>query len=139
MDSSLIFLFAAVLIIAGLLFAVITMTKKDGIQLDVAKYRTKWLTIEQALKKDSPSSYQMSVLEADKLLDHALKARGVKGDTMGDRMKTAKDTWSSANNIWNAHKLRNRIAHESDVSVSYDDARRALAGFKQALKDLGAI
>jgi transposase len=58
---------------------------------------------------------------------------------MGERMKTIKDTWSNANNVWTAHKLRNQIAHETDVSVGYDDARRALSGFKQALKDLGAI
>jgi transposase len=56
---------------------------------------------------------------------------------MGERMKNS--TWSNADAVWQAHKLRNRIAHESDVTVSYDDARRALAGFKLGLKDLGAI
>ena len=56
---------------------------------------------------------------------------------MGDRMK--KVNWSNADVVWGAHKLRNRIAHESDVKVNYDTARRALAGFKQGLKDMGAI
>ena len=139
MDSTIIFLFAAVLIVAGILLAVITMTKKGGVQLDVDRYRSKWLHIEQQLKKDTPTSYHLCVLEADKLLDHAMKARGVKGETMGERMKTAKGTWSDANSVWSAHKLRNQIAHESDVNVSYDDARRALAGFKLGLKDMGAI
>lgn len=139
MDSTIIFFFAAILIVAGLLFAVITMTKKGVSQLDVDKYRTKWLTIEQQLKKAEPSTYQLSVLEADKLLDHALKARGFRGESMGERMKNAKESWSNANAVWGAHKLRNRIAHESDASVGYDDARRALAGFKLGLKDIGAI
>jgi hypothetical protein len=79
------------------------------------------------------------VLNADKLLDQALRERGVKGETMGERMKTARESWSNANGVWTAHKLRNQIAHESEVQVSYDDARRALANFKQALKDIGAI
>lgn len=139
MDSTIIFFFAAILIVAGLLFAVITMTKKGVSQLDVDKYRTKWLTIEQQLKKAEPSTYQLSVLEADKLLDHALKARGFRGESMGERMKNAKESWSNANAVWGAHKLRNRIAHESDAPVGYDDARRALAGFKLGLKDIGAI
>lgn len=139
MDSTIIFFFAAILIVAGLLFAVITMTKRGVSQLDVDKYRTKWLTIEQQLKKAEPSTYQLSVLEADKLLDHALKARGFRGESMGERMKNAKESWSNANAVWGAHKLRNRIAHESDASVGYDDARRALAGFKLGLKDIGAI
>lgn len=139
MDTSIIFFFAAILIVGGLLFAVITMTKKGTTQLDVDKYRLKWLKIEQQLKRDEVTSYHITVLEADKLLDMALRERGVKGETMGERMKNVKEVWSSRNAIWMAHKLRNQIAHESDARVGYDDARRALAGFKQGLKDLGAI
>ncbi|HEX6416453.1 MAG TPA: hypothetical protein VFZ62_02910 [Candidatus Saccharimonadales bacterium] len=139
MDTSIIFFFAAILIVAGLLFAVITMTKKGGSRLDVDKYRLRWLKIEQQLKRDEVTSYHITVLEADKLLDLALRERGVKGETMGERMKNTKETWSDRNAIWTAHKLRNQIAHEADAVVTYDDARRALAGFKQGLKDLGAI
>lgn len=140
MDSSMIFFFAAILIVAGLLFAVITMLSKKGTsRLDVEKYRMRWLKIEQQLKRDEPSSYHLCVLEADKLVDLALKERGAQGNTMGERMKSLKNVWSNRNSIWMAHKLRNQIAHEHDVRVSYEDARRALAGFKQGLKDLGAI
>ena len=141
MDSPIgvIFFFAAILIFAGILFAVVTLTKRGNSSLDVEKYRTRWMTIEQQLKRDELSSYQMSVLNADTLLDHALKDKGIAGATMGERMKSAQQKWSNANNVWTAHKLRNQIAHEPDVRLDYDGARRALAAFKQALKDLGAI
>ena len=141
MDSpiGIIFFFAAILIFAGILFAVITLTKRGNSSLDVEKYRTRWMTIEQQLKRDELSSYHMSVLNADTLLDHALKDKGIAGATMGERMKQAQQKWSNANNVWTAHKLRNQIAHEPDVRLDYDGARRALASFKQALKDLGAI
>jgi hypothetical protein len=139
MDGTFFGVFAAILLIGALLLAVMTLTKKGGVRLDVDKYRSKWLAIENQLKRDEVSSFHLSVLNADKLLDQALRERGVKGETMGERMKTVKDTWTNANAVWTAHKLRNQIAHESDVQVSYDDARRALASFKQALKDVGAI
>jgi len=139
MDQTIIFFFAAIIIVGGLLFAVIELTKKGVKQLDVDRYRTKWLAIEQQLKKDEPSSYHLVVLNADKLLDQALKERGTKGETMGERMKSSANLFSNRNNIWTAHKLRNQVAHETDVQVSYDAARQALAGFKQALKDIGAI
>lgn len=139
MDGTIIFFFAAILIIGGALFALITFTKKGGGTLDVEKYRSKWLAIEQQLKRDEVSSYHLTVLNADKLLDNALRDRGIKGETMGERMKQAKDRWSNANAVWAAHKLRNQIAHEPDVQVRHEDARRALAAFKQALKDIGAI
>jgi hypothetical protein len=139
MDGTLLAFMVGIVVIGILLIVVITITKKGPRQLDVEKYRMKWLAIENQLKRDEPTSYHLSVLNADKLLDQALKEHNVRGETMGERMKTAKDTWSNANAVWGAHKLRNQIAHESDVNVSYDDARRALGGFKQALKDLGAI
>lgn len=139
MDGALLAFFAGILIVGVLLIVVITITKKGPAQLDVDKYRSRWLSIEQQLKRDDPHSYQVAVLNADKLLDQALKERAIKGETMGERMKTLRDSWSNANAVWSAHKLRNQIAHEPDVQVSYDDARRALAGFKQGLKDIGAI
>lgn len=139
MDGALLPFLIGVLVIAALLVVVVLFTKKGNVQLDVNKYRCKWLAIEQQLQKDNTASYQLCVLNADKLLDHALKERGVKGETMGERMKVLQTTWSNANAVWGAHKLRNQVAHESDVQLSYDLARRALAGFKQALKDVGAI
>jgi hypothetical protein len=139
MDGTLLAFMIGILVVGILLIVVITLTKRSPAGLDIERYRSKWLQIESSLKRDEQASYHLAVLNADKLLDQALKERRIKGDTMGERMKTAKTTWSNANAVWSAHKLRNQIAHESDVQVSYDDARRALAGFKQALKDMGAI
>ena len=132
------FLLVIVLVGAGVLFLV-THGRRNGKALDVERYRRSWMQIESQLIKDQESSYHLAILNADKLLDQALRQRGFKGDTMGNRMKNAQTTWSNANNVWSAHKLRNQIAHETDVSVRYDDARRALASFKQGLKDLRAI
>lgn len=140
MNEKIILLFAAIIIFGGILFAVIELTKRGGKKLlDVERYRSKWLAIEQQLKENEPSSRHMVVLNADKLLDHALKERGIKGETMGERMKSAAQLFSNRNNVWAAHKLRNQIAHESDVEVSHKAARTALSGFRQALKDVGAI
>lgn len=136
-------LMIAFLVVIVLLGAVILFVmghgRKGSKQLDVDRYRTSWMTIEQQLVKGEESSCHLVVLNADKLLDQALKQRNFKGDTMGERMKSARDTWSNANNVWSAHKLRNRIAHEPDVQVGYDNARRALSAYKQALKDVRAI
>lgn len=138
-DNTLLGFLVGILVVGALLIAVGMLTKKSAMQLDVNKYRLKWMAIEKQLSKDDQSSCVLAVLNADKLLDQALRERGVKGQTMGERMKTVKDTWSNAGAVWGAHKLRNQIAHESDHHLTYEDARRAIAGFKQALKDVGAI
>ncbi len=139
MDQTIIFLFAAIIIIGGLLFAFMSLSKKGMRHLDVDRYRVKWLAIEQQLKRDQPASFSMAVLNADKLLDQALKERGLLGQTMAERMKNGAKMLSNRNNVWTAHKLRNQIAHEPDANVTFDQARYALAYFKQALKDIGAI
>ncbi len=140
MNSGLMVAFlVAILIVGGFILFLVGYGRHSGKQLNNEKYRSRWLAIDKQLIKDNPSSYHLAVLNADKLLDQALRERGFKGETMGERMKSAKETWSSANNVWTAHKLRNQIAHEDNVQVSYDTARRAMAAFKQALKDLGAI
>lgn len=130
---------AAIFVFGSILFAVISLSKRGPSTLDVQKYRSRWMTIEQQLKRDEVLTYSMSVLNADTLLDKALKEKGIQGETMGERMKQMQQKWSNANNVWTAHKLRNQIAHESDSKVNYDTARKALASFKQALKDVGAI
>lgn len=131
------FFLAAVLVVGAILFAIITMTRGTTKKLDVDKYRSRWLTIEQSLAHGNEASCQLAVLSADKLLDQAMKEQNTSGATMGERMKVTR--WSNANAVWASHKLRNQIAHEPDVQVTYDTARRALAGFKLGLKDIGAI
>lgn len=129
----------AILIIGAAIFISIIISRRGGKVLDTAKYQQRWLKIESSLTRDNPATFQTSILQADKLLDMALKERGFKGQTMGERMKAAQSEWSNANHIWGAHKIRNRIAHEPDVHVTYEIAGRALVAFKQGLRDLGAF
>lgn len=140
MDSVfLITILAVIALVGGLLFAVITMTRRGGAGLDQEKYQSRWMSIHKTLKKDNPDTYQKAIIDADKLLDHALKERGFKGNTMGERMKSADKTWKNANYIWSAHKIRNKIVHEVDAHVPYELSVRSLEAYKQALKDVGAI
>lgn len=136
---SVIFFFSAILIAGGLLFIVISLTKRSPRMLDQEKYRSRWMSIETRLKRDDENTYMVCLLEADKLLDQALRDRGLSGKTMAERMKQFQGKWTNGNGVWAAHKLRNRLAHETDVRIDYERARQALIAFKQGLKDTGAI
>ena len=139
MNYPMIITLAIVAIIGVALLVVITMTRGRGSALDQQKYREAWLKIENNLDKSNLATYQFAILSADKLLDQALKESGVKGEKMSERLKNAKDKFSNVNQIWTAHKLRNVIAHEPDAKINSLGAKRALATFKKALKELGAI
>lgn len=139
MNISIIFLLLAIIIVGVMVFVAISITSKRRYSFDKEEYQTAWLKIENGLVKDNKASYHTAVIEADKLLDKALSEMALPGKTMGDRLKRASQYFSSVNSVWYAHKMRNQIAHEHGFSVSYDQAKHALASFKQALKDLEAI
>jgi uncharacterized protein with HEPN domain len=118
---------------------VINLTRRGSRHLNVEKYRVQWLKIENSLDRNNPMTYQMAIMSADKLLDQALREVGLTGETMGDRLKSARHKFTDINKVWTVHKLRNRIVHEPDVSVNILTAKRALYIYKKSLKELGAI
>ena len=138
MESTILILAVAAVIVALLVFAVIYFFPQTPI-IDKQKYQSRWLEIENKITYGNQDSIHIAILSADKLLDQALKDTGSKGASMGERMKDRQAAWSNANAVWAAHKQRNQIAHEQNVQISDDMAKRVLASFKQALRDLGAM
>ena len=139
MDGGAITFILAILIVAVLIFVAILLTGKRGYTFNKEVYQSRFLEIENKLKQENPASYAMAVINGDKLLDKAMMEMGMAGKTMGDRLKKCGDKFTNVNAVWRAHKLRNAIAHETDLEISYKQAFNALAIYKQALKDLGAI
>lgn len=139
MDGGVVTFILAILIVAVLVFVAILLTGKRGHHFNRENYQAKFLTIENKLNQNNPATFMTTVIEADKLLDKALIEMGMPGKTMGDRLKRSGDKFSNLNAVWRAHKLRNALAHESDLEITYKQAFNALAIYKQAMKDLGAI
>lgn len=131
-------MFAGVIIVGLILIVMMAGGRRGGKLLDKHVYQREWLSIERGLSGDS-SSQQFAIFQADKLLDRALRERGFSGETMGERMKSARANFSNNEAVWAAHKLRNRVAHEDNVKLNDAWTRKALASFKRGLKDLGAI
>lgn len=139
MDSGVVAFIVAVLIVAVLVFVAILLTGKRGHKFNVEAYQAKFLAIENKLNKENPATFMTTIINADKLLDKAMTEMGLAGKTMGEKLKRSGDRFSDINAVWRAHKLRNALAHEDELEISYKQAQNALAIYKQALKDLGAI
>lgn len=138
MDSFVAPFFVIVLIIALALLVWIARSGKKKSKLDRAAFAKRWQHIE-TLKNQDTTAMTLAIIEADKLLDQALKANGYPGETMGERLKDARNVMGDNNGVWQAHKLRNQIVHEHDVRLSKADVGHALGSFKTALKNLGAL
>ena len=138
-NPAVVLILIAIFLVAVVGVVYLVFTRKSSPKLNIEKYQTKWLAVENSVSRNNSASWQLAIFNAEKLVDLALKERRFAGQTMGERMKSAEKVWSNANHIWGAHKIRNRLAHETDVHLTYETTLRALTAFKQALKDLGAI
>lgn len=103
---------------------------------DIAK---RWRALEELLHRGDEMSIKFAIIEADKLLDHALRARGFGGQNLGERLKLACYKYGRLRAVWHAHLLRNRLVHEATAHVSLGEAKRAIASFKSALQELGVL
>jgi hypothetical protein len=97
-----------------------------------------WRHIQEAFFKGSENDLKVSIMDADKLLNEALREAGIVGSHLGDRLKKASSGQiPNLNDVWQAHKLRNQIAHEPNFKLKRDLAERALSIYQVALKNLG--
>jgi hypothetical protein len=112
-----------------------------GPRLDRSQFAARWAVI-QTMAAGSGNDLREAVSEADKLLDQALKQSGLSGDTMGDRLKSARARFSDRSindGAWRAHKLRNALVHEVGFDLIPSQAREAIRDFERALRDLGVL
>jgi hypothetical protein len=121
----------------AILGAITFVARRPHKDLDRKYYQKKWRDLQRmCAQKDT---WPVAIIQADNLLDEALKKRHFKGKTMGERMVAAQRSFSSNDTMWFAHKLRNQLVHEVDVKLSEKDVKNALVGIRQALRDLGAL
>jgi hypothetical protein len=126
-----------IICVAFMVLGLMMFAKNRTRKLDVVKYTKRWKELQTncATRKTWP----LAIIDADNLLNDALKSLNYRGKTTGERMVAAQHQLSSNDTVWFAHKLRNRIVHEDVRKLKKQDVLEALAGFRQALRDLGAL
>lgn len=131
--------FLAGIIVFGIIVLAIVsrLARRRPSKLDKEYFQLHWAELLARVK--TPEGMMLAIIDADKLLDEALKRHHMKGKTTGERLVSAQRMISDNDAVWYAHKLRNRLVHEPHVRLKKSEARNALAGFKQGLMDLGAF
>lgn len=124
----------AALALLGMVSYFIKRPKKD---LDRAHFKKKWRDLQSYCSKTE--TWPLAIINADSLLDEALKKKHFKGKTMGERLVSAQRSLTNNDGAWFGHKLRNQLVHQTDMELREKDIKNALIGFMQALRDLGAI
>jgi len=127
------------LMIIGLpvIFIAVRAIRRRRTSLNPDLYGLKWKEI-QGLCKDR-SNWQSAIIQADKLLSKALRKRRFKGKSMGERMVSAQRVMTNNDSMWMAHNLAKKVIIDPAIRLRENDVKAALIGFRQSLKDLGAL
>jgi hypothetical protein len=102
-----------------------------------AKFKEQWTELQKYCK--SKETWPLAIINADKLLDEALKKKRLKGKSMGERLVDAQKQFTDNDSVWFAHNLAKKILAETAGKLKEADVKKSLVGFRQALRDLGAL
>lgn len=92
--------------------------------------------LEQSLREAvSQQDPVRRVLAVDSVLDRTLTALGFTG-SLGDKLKKAGPRIPTIQAVWEAHKLRNRFAHEHDAAPNAGEVDRAVRILEHAIRSL---
>lgn len=99
-----------------------------------------WQSIQAKLKTGLDAELKLALIDADKLLDETIKMIGYRGETMADRLKQLTPAQlSNIQDIWNVHKFRNRIVHETEFTITKHEAEKNIVVYEKAFKELGLL
>lgn len=110
--------------------------KKSVASIDRSEIEERWQSVVSLSETDDPHQLSQSIIMADKLLDAVLTARGVSGQSLGERLKSAKNLYIDSQvyqNTWEAHKLRNLIAHELSHQINLQEGKGAIEKFRKGI------
>ncbi len=100
----------------------------------------RWEKVLKYLEGENPAEWKLAIIEADNMLDEVVKTLNPAGENLGERLKGIEPSdFLTLQDAWEAHKLRNRIAHESDFVLTKREALRAIGLFKNVFEEFSFI
>ncbi len=100
----------------------------------------RWMEVQKHINSNREAEWKFAVIEADKLVDEILKQAGFPGETLGERlMSIERGQLATLDELWNAHKTRNKLAHDTNYFMRYAEGKKAVEQFEKTLRELGAI
>ncbi len=99
-----------------------------------------WKEITKLVESGQESSWRLAIIEADKFFDEVLRRLGYSGESFGERLKQVHPSEvENINDIWNAHRVRNSLSHDVNFKLTEGEAKKAVAAYERAMKDLEVI
>ncbi len=114
-------------------------TEEGGVgQLHVNE---KWEKVIIHINSQSPNDWKLAILECDIMLGEILEKMGYMQTSIGEKLKSVEPSdFDNIENAWEAHKIRNSIAHEgSEFMINEREAKRVIGLYETVFREFEYI
>lgn len=97
----------------------------------------RWKHVEELAESMNQNDWRQAIIEADILLDEMLATQGYQAPGVGEKLKMIeRSDFASLDDAWEAHKVRNQIAHAGSTFIlSKDLANRTIAKYRKVFEE----
>ncbi len=96
----------------------------------------RWENALTHVESDNPNDWKQAIIEADIILDDLLTKMGYRGESIGEKLKRVEQgDMKSLNEAWEAHKVRNQIAHEPGFTLNHHEAKQVIHMYRKVLEE----
>lgn len=102
------------------------------------KDHPRFAIIKGYMSSPSEALWRIGIMEGDNLLESVLREKGYIGENLSELLKGA--SFKTVSLAWDAHKIRNRIAHEgSNFELTEHEAKKAYHIYEEIFRELKVI
>jgi hypothetical protein len=101
----------------------------------------RWRRVLAHLASPNPTEWRLAVMEADIILEEMLAAMSLPGETVGEKLRAVETSdFATLDKAWEAHRVRNRIAHDGAAfELTEREARRVVALYQDVFREFGFV
>lgn len=108
---------------------------------DPEKGNRRWNEVEAHVASNNPNDWKLAIIEADVMLDKMLQEHGFAGTTVADRLRSAAGrSFGTIEDAWQAHRVRNQIAHGgTDFVLTQRMAQATITQYRRVFEEFGVV
>jgi len=120
--------------------AIVGMNVPRELTTKKKKMKARWNNIRKRLESENESEYKVAIIEADNIIDDLIKTMAYPGESMGERLDGIPEGQiENLEGIKEAHKIRNRIIHETNLQISREYAEEILKKYEAFLGEFEVL
>ncbi len=99
-----------------------------------------WERVLTNLAGPGENDWKLAVIEAEIMLNDLLTDLGMPGDSVGDQLKAVdRADFKTIDNAWDAHRVRNSVAHGDSFVLSNHEAKRVIELYRTVFEEFKRI